>query len=279
MIAGKTVNVLLRLLNLKLIRIQHGIPDGCVTFTGDFRTWTEALNASNGYDAPSILEKVHDAALKVKSGEAAYERDSVLFEQVEYSWPTLAALLWVASQNSGELSVLDFGGSLGTTYYQNKRFLDVLPRVHWGVVEQAHFVEMGRRDMEDEQLNFYYSIEKLLRSSFPPNIALLSCVLQYLENPYKVLSEILALNLEVIVVDILSVIEGDCDRISVEHVPPAIYEASYPAWFFSKSKFIQFVQSKGYEVLEEFAAYVGESLFIDGEEKANDMGFILRKRK
>jgi len=275
----KIINTLLGMFHLRLVKVQHGVPDGCVKFISGFRTWDEALNASEGYDDPSILEKVRSAALKVKVGEASYERDSVLFDQVQYSWPVLAALLWVCSRNDGVLSVLDFGGSLGTSYYQNKRFLNALPYdVHWAVVEQAHFVEMGKRDMEGENLKFYHSIDEAV-ATCAPNVAVLSSVLQYIECPYDVLSTVLSLNLEVVVIDIFPLIEGEDDLISVEHVPESIYKASYPAWFFNKDKFSQYIQSKGYNVFEEFPSFVGDSLYIDGVPAAHDTGFILTKQK
>src|SRR3989338_10464854 len=69
-----------------------------MNFSGNYKSWEEALKHSNGYDASVILEKVKIAALKVKRGEAAFERDSVAFSKEEYVWPVLAILLWVASR-------------------------------------------------------------------------------------------------------------------------------------------------------------------------------------
>lgn len=34
-----------------------------------------------------------EATLKVKRGEAVFERDSVLFDEIQYSWPVTAALI------------------------------------------------------------------------------------------------------------------------------------------------------------------------------------------
>ena len=55
-----------------------------------------------------------------------YERDSVLFDTIRYSWPLLSDLLRAASEDQNHLSVLDFGGSLGSSYYQNRVFLSHL---------------------------------------------------------------------------------------------------------------------------------------------------------
>jgi len=91
-------------------------------FWGNYPDWEAAKKASAGYDSEIILKKVTDALLKVKDGEASGERDSVLFDKVQYSWPLLAGLLWIASRNNNRLTLLDFGGSLGTSYFQNKLF-------------------------------------------------------------------------------------------------------------------------------------------------------------
>jgi hypothetical protein len=59
-----------------------------------------ALNQqSHGYDNDTILKKCKDALLKVKNGEAVYERYSVLFDKVQHSFPVLAGLLRAAIAN------------------------------------------------------------------------------------------------------------------------------------------------------------------------------------
>src|SRR5215203_7187650 len=83
-------------------------------WNGDYLNWNDASNKCLGYDQSNIVEKVKEATLKVKKGEAIYERDSVLFSSVEYSWPLLSALMWVAAKNKGRINVVDFGGSLGS---------------------------------------------------------------------------------------------------------------------------------------------------------------------
>src|SRR5689334_19054505 len=80
-------------------------------WSGHYKNWNEALRDSKGYEADEIIARVSSSVLKVKNGEAVYERDSVLFNKIQYDWPVLAALMWVASQKAGSLNVLDFGGS------------------------------------------------------------------------------------------------------------------------------------------------------------------------
>ncbi|MCX7821522.1 MAG: methyltransferase, TIGR04325 family, partial [Brevinematales bacterium] len=200
---------------------------------GNYQSWEEAKKDSTGYDIPLIVEKVRNALLKVKNGEAVHERDSVLFDEIEYSWPLLAGLLLAAVSNKGKLSVLDFGGSLGSTYFQNRRFLTRLPNLSWNIVEQKHFVEEGKKYFEDEKLHFYYDIEECLRKE-KPNVLLLSSVLQYLEKPYDMLAHLLSCEFPFVIVDRTPFNIKPEDRITVQRVPPWIYEASYPCWLFNE---------------------------------------------
>ena len=216
-------------------RVRGGAAGSAYGLSGDFHTWDEALAASSGYDGEVILEKTRTALLKVKSGQAAYERDSVLFDEIEYSWPVLAGLLWVAARCGGRLDVLDFGGSLGSAYFQNRAFLAALPEVRWNIVEQARHVETGKTYFADERLRFYDDIAGCLAET-RPNVVLLGSVLQYLERPYAILDELLALPCDHLIVDRTPFWSGADDRLCVQTVPPSIYAASYPSWVFSRGR-------------------------------------------
>jgi len=181
---------------------------------GDYSSWAEALAASTGYDSEVILEKTRAALLKVKSGEAIYERDSMLFDEIQYSWPLLTGLMWAAARSGGRLNVLDFGGALGSTYFQNRRFLEQLPSVRWNIVEQPRQVEVGKADFEDEHLKFYTDIEACLAET-QPNVIVMSSVLQYLEQPFDVLRTLLASPCNHLIVDRTPFWDGSEDRLCV----------------------------------------------------------------
>jgi putative methyltransferase (TIGR04325 family) len=228
---------------------RSGLLFNSIKWKGNYSTWDSAMLHSVGYDSDAIIEKVRQAALSVKNGEAKYERDSVLFDEIEYSWPMLTALLWVYSQEQS-LSVIDFGGALGSSYYQNKRFLDSLPELRWSIVEQEKFVKIGLAEFQNERLKFYYRIEDALNDS-KVNCLLMSCVLPYIKEPHNFLDHILNYNIKYIIFDKMPFIEGDRDRLTVQVVPKKIYKASYPSWFFSEENFKEFILRK-YEIVEEF---------------------------
>jgi putative methyltransferase (TIGR04325 family) len=204
--------------------------------TGDYKSWKAVSEASTGYDSDLILEKTLAALLKVRRGDAAFERDSVLFDSIEYNWPLVAGLLLGAAESGGTLNVLDFGGSLGSTYFQNRRILLRLPHIQWNVVEQKRHVEIGRATFQDDTLRFFSTIEECLDTT-TPNTILLSSVLQYVEDPDAILARVLSTDARVIIIDRTPFLDGPNDRLCVQHVPSEIYKASYPSWIFSRARF------------------------------------------
>jgi putative methyltransferase (TIGR04325 family) len=207
---------------------------------GNYASWSEALSESSGYDNEIILAKTREALLKVKNGEAGYERDSVLFDEIHYSWPLLAGLMWVAAQYRGSLNVLDFGGSFGSTYFQNRSFLQQLPYVRWNIIEQPRHVKIGRALFEDDFLRFYTDITECLADT-QPIVVVLSSVLQYLERPYTILDQILQISCDYLIVDRTPFWAGSTDHLCVQTIPPNIYPASYPSWIFSRPRFFSHI--------------------------------------
>lgn len=220
-------------------------------YFGDFASWAEARRESTGYDSPAILERVRAAALKVVHGEAVCERDSVTFDHVEYSWPLLAGLLRAAPAGRDNLTVLDFGGSLGSSYHQCRGLLDRVARLRWCIVEQQHFAECGRREFATDELCFYNSVSCCLESE-SVDVVLFSSVLTYVERPYELLELVAAAGIRDVIIDrTLFLRDGARDRITVQRVAPSIYEATYPARLFSKVEFLSRIQ-RHYRVLARF---------------------------
>ncbi len=255
-----------------LVNILKNIlrPPREAVFRGDFGTWDEARRASGGYDDSVILEKVKNALLRVKQGEAVYERDSVLFDKPQYPWPLLASLLWIATKNGNRLDILDFGGSLGTTYFQIRKFLSHLDEMRWNIIEQPEFVRCGRERFQDSTLRFYISIEECLTEK-RPDVFILSSVLPYLETPHDVLDELIRHRPRYLILDRTPILDHGDDRLTVQTVPPEIYRASYPAWFFNRERLLAHFAGE-YDTVAEFDAMSG--VFKIDNEVARDKGFI-----
>lgn len=243
-------------------------------YYGDYGNWQDALSNSGGYDSNLILDKVQSSMLQVRDGRNAYERDSVLFDKVEYSWPLLAGLLWIASSENNQLRLIDFGGSLGSTYFQNLTFLQHLKVLSWNIVEQEKFVSCGQAEFANENLHFYRTITDC-QVECRCDAILLASVLPYLENPYFLLDEIIAKKFKYILIDRTPVLPGSKDRLTVQVVPPKIYTASYPAWFLSEQKIMD-ILSPYYEMISDFDSLLPRIKLTGAV--AKEKGYIFRKR-
>jgi putative methyltransferase (TIGR04325 family) len=220
------------------------------------------------------LQKCAASILKVKNGQAVYERDSVLFNEIQYSWGLLAGLQKAAIDNAGYLNVLDFGGSLGSTYFQNRNFLGALNKIQWSIIEQANFIELGKEKIEDEVLKFYYTIEECLKE-VSPNVMLLSNVLQYLENPYECLDKFISYKFEYVIIDRTAINTLGKERLTIQNVPEEIYKASYPAWFLDDEK-LRKCFAGTYTLLANFKSSFENHVEIDENLLASWNGYIFR---
>jgi putative methyltransferase (TIGR04325 family) len=218
---------------LQRLLIRHVLGGGAVRYSGDFAGYDQALAVSGRYDQRDILQRVVQSTAAVESGQAAMERDGVTFDHIEHPWPALAGLLRQAALDGGRLSVLDFGGALGSTYRQCRPLLRGLGHVRWAVVEQSHFVEAGRAQFQTDTLRFHDEPAAAI-ADIQPNVLLLSSVLPYLPNPWETLEELLdQCPWPCVIVDRTAIWDLP-DRLTVQSVPASIYGSPvrYPAWIF-----------------------------------------------
>jgi putative methyltransferase (TIGR04325 family) len=244
-----------------------------IYFSGMYPDWKTARNDATGYDAEQILDSVRTAVLMVKHGEAGYERDSVVFDEVQHSFPVLAGLLRAAIDDRNRLSVLDFGGSLGSSYFQCRKFLSVLPSIQWSIVEQENFVRCGQEQFETGELRFFHTIQEC-HQQMMPNVALLSSVLQYVPEPYRVLEDLINLGIPYIVIDRTPFAARKTDCTTIQYIPSSIYAASLPFRIFSESGFADFFLN-GYEVIARFDSTDGRAMASGQEFRFG--GIFLRK--
>lgn len=243
-------------------------------WSGNYSSWVEAQIHCTGYNSKVILQNCKNSLLQVKKGKATYERDSVLFDEIQYSWGLLVGLQKAALEDNGVLRVLDFGGSLGSTYYQNKGILSSLKTLQWCIVEQPHFVTCGKENFEDDHLKFCSTVEECLLA-FKPNVLLISGVLQYMENPYEWLEKLAALGIDTIILDRTSFVNSKTDILTIQNVPESIYKASYPAWFFNRERFLGKL-TKYYKLIFEFDSKYTDPVELNGL-RAYWTGFIFKR--
>jgi putative methyltransferase (TIGR04325 family) len=239
---------------------------------GSYTSWEVAKAKCSGYDSENILNKVKSSVLKVIRGEAEYERDSVAFDKHEYSEDFLKALQAVVKNN--ELNVIDFGGSLGSAYFQYKRFFAGV-KINWIVVEQKHFVDAGNKEIKNDELKFSYTIEDALSINRADTI-LLSSVLPYIEKPSELAEKIQSFGFENIIIDRNAFIEGEKQILTVQIVPEFIYKASYPAWFFNERNFVNLFSDKYVLKMQFMSPFALPVMLKEG--KAYWKGFLFKRK-
>jgi putative methyltransferase (TIGR04325 family) len=242
---------------------------------GDYARWEDAVAAAGGYDAQNILDIQRAAMRKVRDGEAAYERDSVLFDEVVLFHPMLSALLYAASRNNNGLSVLDYGGALGSSYFQNRTMLSHLSPLRWHVVEQLHFVVAGNAEFRNAELDFFPNLDAAWQAS-TPNLVLLSSVLQYVPNALDLLRDISARRPRFVLIDRTPVLEAGPDCITVQTVPTSIYSASYAARLLGPATVPAALESD-YRLRFAFQASVGGPIAARGIH-AHHRGYFYERR-
>lgn len=230
---------------------MSNFPEGA---SGDFPDWAETARHCT-FDRPEFLEKVFAAARAVANGTAVHMRDGCVFSEIEYSWPLLAGLMYSAARSGGRLVVLDFGGSLAATYFQNRHFLERLPQVEWHIVERDVYCDFADQHLQVPRVHFHRSIKACVESGARPNVALFSSVLQFLPDPWAVLSEVADLPVRHVLIDRCPISAEDRDRLTVFRAPIAIVaEMTRPMWFFQESRLLQAL-GQGFDLVERFPGF------------------------
>lgn len=209
----------------------------CVKYKSGYKSWEDAASHSVGYDEGGILEKCKEAALKVKKSEAKYERDGVLFYEENYNYPLLYILKHYLKNDY--LKLIDFGGGLASTYFQNQKMIAAdFNEIKWIVLEQKHFVEFGNKNLSDDRLRFLVSscnITDIIIGE-EADVILFSSVIQYLDFADELLKNVNSSGVKMIIFERTPL----CERNSfcVEIVKEPIYNASYPCRFYTKDNLL-----------------------------------------
>ena len=230
-----------------------------IALKGIYNSWEEAQAECDGYDSEIIWDKVKCAVDKVKSGEAAFERDGFAFIEPHYNYPVLSFLLQRYIED-GKLHILDFGGSLGSMYYQHRDVMKNMSDLKWNIVEQFPVVDYGKKNLEDEKLLFCYDIDDVELCNF----IIVGSSIQYINNYMLYLNKLVSKKVTHIVFDKIPVSNQEWISIEVVHEP--IYEASYPIRVFDKEKLIDYMKSYGYEVEQSWLPEYREQFIVNDRE-------------
>ena len=133
-----------------------------ISLSGTYKSWKHALKFSKGYNDRIILNKTIKSVEKVILKEAKFERDSFLFYKESFDETFLLILKKLKKKIKKKINLCDFGGSLGSLYFQHKSFL-TSSNIEWNIIEQKHYVEYASKKIKIKNLYFYDNFNFLLK--------------------------------------------------------------------------------------------------------------------
>ena len=141
------------------------------------------LVKTTSYKNKEIFNKTINSARLVRDGN--HERDSVLFDTIQYDWPLLSSILLVANKKLCGW----FWGALGTSYYR-KKYLDSLHIPKMGNSRAIWICSNWTLWISNDTLSFY---ESFLSIQFDIDLIMFNGSLCYLKNPYKTVDDVKSL--------------------------------------------------------------------------------------
>lgn len=216
---------------------------------GPFSTWAQAAAHASGWDSPEITAFTLATARKVRDSELAFERDGIGYDTISYSPALLSALLLGAARYDS-FDVIDFGGGLGSNFYQHRRFMSHLGQRlrRWRVVERPIFAEIGEKEFTTERLCFY--------DRLPPDtgncVFLFTGSLHNLPEPFSALDDAAASS-DIIALDRVRISSDDTNHIFVQRPDPGLYyAAAFPIWCLSRKHLVEYLARHDFSLVEHF---------------------------
>mgnify|MGYP001173443099 CR=1 FL=1 len=214
-----------------------------IKYIGNYDNWNKALKISNGYSSHKVIQKKKSSILKILNGEASYEIDSFLY----YKSNPDQILIEILNKFKKKITVCDFGGSFGSHYIRNRKYLES-KNIQWKVVEQKPIVKVAKKLKIGKNLNFYTQIQQVIK--YKVDIILFSSVLQYIEFPYKILDKVIKKKINYILI-LRTPFHQMPDQIRIQKIPKYIYEATYPVRILNYSFFLQYMKKNNYKIVKK----------------------------
>jgi len=225
---------------------------------GYYNSFESARSKAGSYSDSEVFIGVLNKTLStIKEGDVL-ERDGAIINERVFQVHVLVGLILSLSWKQKGLKVLDFGGGLGSLYRELKNYL---PFSNWVVVEQPGLVSLATGNIDSGNLQFRTSLSGAYKLHDKYELAILSSVLQYLENPYEDLNQILSKKPRVVVVDRTLFSKDNKSYVSVQRVPKSIYgfPTSYPCWILNKEELLGVFNKQGYVLVGEFRSSIDET--------------------
>jgi putative methyltransferase (TIGR04325 family) len=210
-----------------------------ILFSKPKSSWDHAVVDSAGYEAVDLVDGCLEAAMAVQRGDAAYERDTVLFFEPELDLPLVAAVAMSRGACGRQVRVLDIGGGLGTGFFRHREILHQIGVSSWRVLETPAMVQASKELAEEPGLSFVTSLEEALHD--PLDLVVFSSSLQYMSEPRKVLEAALSSTASVVLLDRLPMWSKPTAAPVVQTTPAGTIGGTYPCWLLAERELLRWV--------------------------------------
>ena len=196
---------------------------------------------SDGYASSFILQQTIQNTRLILNSSKQHIRDSAVFDEVQYNYPFSYYILSEACQRSNHLTVLDYGGALGSSYlYLSKTISKLAITFNWNIVEQPPYISVGNELFcNDPSISFYNSFTDLKYDSV--DLIVLSGVLMYLRHPLLLLRQLLdhfpSAN---VLIDrtIIHSSQYQNTSLTVQKIKRQIFGSKVSSWIFNESIYL-----------------------------------------
>ena len=202
-------------------------------------SWAEAQKAVAGYESDtaveSIIESIQQAHASSNETKALTSRDL----QIISSFAIAIAAVGVSNT---KIKVVDVGGAGGDYFFM---FANAMPAVtfDWVVVETpALATAITKTNLgKGRDIRWVSSLDEA-GSDF--DVALLSSVMQYVDDPYGLLTKV-ADKCKAMIINRIPLTTSKVDQATVQHVRSHGRRGAYPAWFFGSEVFLGEIEKVG----------------------------------
>lgn len=217
-----------------------------ISIKGKFRTWKDAEKKTTGYENGNIINKVITSFEKVqKNLDLYYERDGYIFKKPDFDYELLFYINYLFSKNQ-KINIIDYGGGLGSKFFQNIEVFKKFKNMKWHIVEQINYRNYARKKINVKNLFFYENLDEVFKKKIIPDMAIFSSSINYLPKPYQILQKLINRKSLKSFIFLKTAFHDDIDTIKIQKVPKNIYDASYPIRIFNKKKFEKFFLKKNF---------------------------------
>jgi putative methyltransferase (TIGR04325 family) len=178
-----------------------------------YLSYEDALkNCANesGYEEDDIVKVVLEKTKRFKN-----ELENKTAFQVDATTAYAMLVLNKCFENTSQINVLDYGGACGAHYFTFRSFLNSKYRVNWIVVETTNMCKYAI-ELQNDELRFYDDIDLAVKKSGKIDLIFSSGTIQSVNDPRKVLHQLINLNTKYIFFTRLSLTKGAQDVISVQ---------------------------------------------------------------